>query len=402
MKLTLLLVTASLTLLAGSPAATADPASLIVDDTNLTLTGTADADRTVTVGLTNLTLTSLDFDVDAGANCTVSRDHEKLEPAEHTSVVVTVPATCVVPDTGLILTISADGAPQIPVTVTTSPIESTSWAWLRVFPYSIIVLLALALGLYLTLRNPLIEEKAARETEGAEPTQDEPMHNESAAAATQRWPRKLWDFLSQPQLPYLDKAFSFKDSWAGNVTIIGGILTGVFGTGSVVKALLGKDAESTIALATVGAAISVAFIAAGPIVMLSLKRDKNFTFIGLLVSGAITLAGAAGQLVVVSVVASKVDFGGTRVAGLGWYVGIAGTSLLVLYAARSVHEIVQDGITPPKTGDSDATTAAKLVANALRAATPVDNEVFDVAAEVPPQYLKTSPGDDRPRRAGTF
>jgi hypothetical protein len=299
-------------------------------------------------------------------------------------------------DTGLVLSVSAAGAPSIPVTAKPAATASTSWAWLLVFPYLLGGLILFALGIYLWLRNMVRTKREALEQKAVE----EPAA--PTAHVIPKWMRKLWHNMSLPQLPYLDKAFSLKDSWAGNVTIIAGILTGVFGTGSVVKALLGKDADSTIALATVGAAISAALIAAGPIVGLSLKRDKTFTFIGLLLAGAVTLTGAAGQLIVVSVVASKIDFGGTHVPGLGWYVGIAGTILLAVYAVRSVFEIVLDGITPPKLVESDAVKAAKLVAHAMRATKPAEDRKFAPTLTDSPEYLSSSLSEDRPRRAVTF
>src|SRR5579884_2820974 len=54
------------------------------------------------------------------------------------------------------------------------------------------------------------------------------------------------------ELKGLEKTWSFSESWVSNITIVGGLVTGVFGSSSVVKAL-GSGADSAVALATVGA-----------------------------------------------------------------------------------------------------------------------------------------------------
>lgn len=439
MRRGLLVLVAAAMLLVGASRGSAQPASVVVDDAKPTLTGAVSAQRTVTIGLTNLTSTTQPVAITTSiTGCGLGVNPTSLGPAQHTSVTVTVPATCAVPEAGLDLSVSAGGGPALSILAKPASSASTSWAWLWVFPISLGGLVVIAVLLYFVLAERVqvpkkpkgktskkgrsagppaqrssgdqidVDHRASEHQDQTVPKQEpqvqqEPQKRRSLAAWVSAVLKSVWRNITRPpRLPYLDKTFSFKDSWAGNVTIIGGILTGVFGAGSVVKSLLGKDADSIIALATVGAAISVAFIAAGPIVMLSTKAGKEFTFFGLLIAAAVTLSGAAGQLVVVSVVASKLDFGGAHVPGLGWILGITGTSLLALYSVRSIHEIVQDGVTPPQLGDSDAVKAAKLVAAALRAATPVANTTFDIDVANPPQYLLTSPGDDRPRRAATL
>jgi hypothetical protein len=120
---------------------------------------------------------------------------------------------------------------------------------------------------------------------------------------------------SSPRAPlvYLDTAWSFSDSWVSNITVIGGLLTGIIGSTSVVKTL-GDQAEGSRALATVGAAVAVAFIAAGPIVLLSTKRGGYFSVGGLLLASSIVLAGAAGELYVVADAATRLTLGGFE----GW------------------------------------------------------------------------------------
>lgn len=128
-----------------------------------------------------------------------------------------------------------------------------------------------------------------------------------------------------------------KESWAGNVTVLGGLLTGIFGTSEVVKALLGADADSTIALATVGSAIAVAFIGVGPVILSAtkVKKSDRYSVRGMLFAAGFTISGGIGELAIVTITAWRMDL------GVFWQVpvlaaGAAGGVLLCVYFARSV------------------------------------------------------------------
>ena len=101
------------------------------------------------------------------------------------------------------------------------------------------------------------------------------------------------------ELQYLDAGWSFKDSWVTNVTDAGGVLTGIFGSSDTVTAILGEDAESAVALATVGAAVAIAFVSAGPIVLTATKKKGKLLVWGFLAAAAVTLTGAGGELWIV-------------------------------------------------------------------------------------------------------
>jgi len=106
-------------------------------------------------------------------------------------------------------------------------------------------------------------------------------------------------------LPHLGAAWSCQDSWASNVTVAGGLLTCILGSSDLLKEVLGEDAEFSLGVATVGAAIAVAIAGAGALVALASRRKSDdgtqdlFSPYGLLIAGALTLAAAGGELWVV-------------------------------------------------------------------------------------------------------
>lgn len=112
-------------------------------------------------------------------------------------------------------------------------------------------------------------------------------------------------------LEYLESAWSFKESWASNVTVATGLLAGIFGSSEVVTALVGENGKSSVALATVGAAAAAAFVAAGPLIVLSSKTNDDFLTVGgLLAASVATLAGGFGEIWVLFRAGERLDLGG--------------------------------------------------------------------------------------------
>ncbi|MFI7672595.1 hypothetical protein [Actinophytocola sp. NPDC049390] len=318
------------------PRAMADPASFTIDDTSPEVS----ADGTVSLLVTNLTDEDLDIVIrprrpDAG--CGLVAQPDTLPRAQPTTVTITIPETCPVPDAGLRLLVIAPATQVDVLAKAPSPASASSWSVLLVFPAVFVLFASLAIML---------------------------------------WRRQMRAH-EEDELPYLDAAWSFKDSWAGNVTVIGGLLTGVVGSSDVVKALLGADADQSIALATVGAAIAVAFVAAAPVLLLATKRNKVFRVSGLFAAATLTLSGAVGELVVVTESARALDLDGWQ--NVVWLPCLAAVVLLLVYSYRTVHQTVADGTTaPPPAPESDAIRAAKLVVAAIR---PGDQELRTRLAE---------------------
>ena len=111
---------------------------------------------------------------------------------------------------------------------------------------------------------------------------------------------------------------------------------------------VGGQLKNALALATVGAAVAVAFIGAGPIVLLSAKsKGGYFTVVGLLGASAIVLAGAVGELYVVARSATQLDLGGLE-GSLPWALFAAAMGLLALYAVTSIPATIGAGFATPE------------------------------------------------------
>jgi hypothetical protein len=279
MRRALLVVVAALACTAA-----AAPATFTIDDASPALT----EDRTVSLSLTNLTDGKLPLTI-APEDCATASP-ESLPKARSTTVRVTLPEGC---DTDF--TLSADGT-SVDVTPKSAETDPSQWLFLLVFVGALLVIgrIAYAWGIQLTENG---------KTE---------LHMESS--------------------------WSFKESWAGNVTVLGGLLTGIFGSSTVAKALLGSDADSAIALATVGAAIALALVGAGPVILAATKTKATdrYSVRGMVLAAGVTVSGGVGELIIVTVTAIRMDFGGFLWKGLAGIAGAAGIALLVIYFVRTV------------------------------------------------------------------
>jgi hypothetical protein len=192
-------------------------------------------------------------------------------------------------------------------------------------------------------------------------------------------------FLQQPKrnkpLQYLESAWSFKESWASNVTVAVGLVAGIFGSSEVVTTLVGENGKSSVALATVAAAVAAAFVAAGPLILLSSKTKDDFLTVGgLLAASAVTLAGGFGEIWVLFRAGERLDLGGWQDAAVVM-AGLA-TLLLAWYAIRSIPAVIRTGQEePPTPPPSDTLMAAKMIVEAIKAAQGVDTAHVDTALE---------------------
>lgn len=263
---------------------------------------------TFTVTLTNLTDQPLGIDatVPSDAGCGVTTDPAELAANEPpTEVKVELGADC---DTsaGKLVTQLTVGNATFEVSAVAEPsAPDTPWGQLRVF--------------YVLLFASLVIVAVALLVLGRD-----------------RW----WKPLAG-----LKADWDFKDAWATNVTALGAILTGVVGSSSVVKAILGEDAEQSIALATVGAAAAAAIAVAAPILLSVLKRDRSYTLLGVLVANALVVTAALGELWLVAWSGSRLERFGT---GEDWalFVALGGAALLlVVYVVRNTYTVWVEGTT---------------------------------------------------------
>jgi hypothetical protein len=325
-------------------AAGAKSASVTIDDTAPGLASGENGTFTSALGFTNLTSTPLPIVVappaNAGANCKLTADPSMLPAAEHTDVTVTVAAACAVDERrGISFTVAVPGqSPKFAVTSAPAPSSTPDWSALDAFWIALIAVGVVAFGVWIVL-------KAATETES---------------------------------LIYLDSTWSFSDSWAGNVTVIAGLLTGIFGTSDIVTNFLGTNADSAVAVAVVGGAVAAALVATAPIILIVTRNlAGSVTVAGFLAACAVTLAGAYGELWTVYASAHRMSLGGLQDNLI--YPTLAAMVLLGLYAVRSVITVIQQGHKAPAKVSSDTILAARTVVMALQGKADIDKEHVETA-----------------------
>jgi hypothetical protein len=348
-----------------SSAALAGTTSVTIDSRSPALVEAEGGGWTAALGFTNLTNTEITLTAEpsnaADGGCILTLDHPQLPAAEHSEVEVIVPAGCRVGEDGVDFTVSSTTSTPTPLTfeVTAAPKPDTKPEWSALWAFVIFLLILLAAaGIYLAL---------------------------------------IW-LAPNTELTHLDATWSFGDSWVSNVTVLGGLLAGIFGSSEVVTALLGDDAGSSVALAIVGAAVAAAVISAGAIVLLATKSKNDFVTVGgFLLASALTLSGAAGELWVVYRSGQRLDLGGWE-DEIVW-MAVAGFVLLGFYAIRTIPATIRIGTTQPEEpGPSDTIKAAKMIVAALKAQERFDADSFeDALRELSGTQVAATP---RPRRSG--
>jgi hypothetical protein len=353
-RLPVLVVLGVSLLLASTALAESTPVT--IEDASPSLEAGKDGGYTSALALTNQTDDKVDLTVKAGdaadEGCKPTVKPKVLPPPEQRRVLVTIPAGCTVgdngfnykltatPDTGSPLTLNLIAAPKPKAE------EKPEWGALKAFPYAAIGLFVFAVLIFFG------------------------------------WARVRGStYVLTDPLNHLDASWSFKDSWVSNVTVAGALLTGIFGSADVVKAVIGEDADSSIALATVGGAVAIAFIGAAPIILLSTvtKTDHvenpgdtatsikpTISVWGLLLASSVLLAGAFGQLWVMYRSGTKLDLGGFDD---GWLlvVFVVPAALLAVYALRTLIATLDAGTPPPaKAPDTDAVRAARQAFTAAK------------------------------------
>lgn len=390
----------------GIHGALAAPVSVTIDDLTPDLAEQDGGGWTANLGFTNLTdrpITLAVVSAAPAAGCELTLDEPQLSAAAHSDVKVTVPAGCNTTEQRVAFTLTAEPPSSSSFEVSAAPAETddqVDWDQLLVFPITFVLLSFGSLLLFGLWKPPAPGADADTQTAaGCSPGPT--AKSQATSTGDQPVPPPAQATPSKPglkgSLEYLGSTYSFKDSWASNVTAAGALLTGIFGSSDVVKAAIGEDADSSIALATIGAAVALAFIAAGPIVPLAMKSkdNKNLSVIGLLLASVVTLTGAVGQLYIMYRTGEALE--------LGWLNDwlfiptIAAFLLLGMYAVRTLIATLNEGVIKPAKVPSDAVEAATLIVKALQAKQDVDTAAVEAALhEVELRYPghHTSPGDE--------
>lgn len=360
----LLAMAISVLLLSGAATASAAPAAVAIDSLAPTLESEDDGTAKVAIGLTNLTDGKVGLAASAEGSppgCELIPDITELPGAQRTTVTIAAAAACRAAD-GISIKVGLTSGQGTAQSFVVKPVaepapETPDWDQLWAFAAALLGSLLLVTVVYFWWH-----------------------HNNGNAQGGLRKP-----------LSSLDSAWSFDDNWVTNVTAAGALLTGIFGATNVTETFLGPDAESSLALATVGAAIAVALVAAGPIVLLATKsykptgtppvRGNSYTVFGLLLGSAVVLASAFGQLWVVRATGGNMDLGGLE--DWLWVPFGAAALLLLVYACRTLLDLLARGAAPPPTPPPEPTVmdAAELIAKALRAKKDIDTAKVNEALQ---------------------
>jgi hypothetical protein len=155
-------------------------------------------------------------------------------------------------------------------------------------------------------------------------------------------------------------------------------------------------ADTSVALATVGAAIAAVILGVAVVVLNIVRKNLHFTVLGLLLAGGVTLTGALGEIYVVYMNGKVLDLGGWQDRLI--YFAIFLAIVTVMYAYVSLCETIEQGITSPATVSTGspavaADVVAKAAASAARAASPdaAQADIEKHVSEAVDQALASAP-----------
>ncbi|HEU4463144.1 MAG TPA: hypothetical protein VFR75_11185 [Solirubrobacterales bacterium] len=364
----------------GPSAAAAAPSLVSVEDLEPALEQADDGSASVAVAITNLTDETLTVDaaVRRPTSCRLGLDKSRLPATTKTTVTVAVPSGCDGAD-NLKLEVAAltGGTPQVvKISAKESEEKAPDWRQLWAFAAALAVAALLLTSLYFGGWTPKEEGR-----------------------------RRL-----NQRLGALEAAWKFNENWATNVTAAGAILTGIVGA-TAAKAFLGEDAESLIALSTVGAAIAGVFVAAAPIVATAFKsyppayedghkveEGSAFTVGGVLFAAMLVLAGAGGQLWVTVYTITELGLGAAE--PVAWIAFGIGAALLLWYSRQSLRYTLERGSDDPETATPVAeVSATRMIVKAVATGQKSGPELADAVDDLMTEVRRATAPDPRPQSA---
>jgi hypothetical protein len=329
-----------LALLVATPSR-ADTADVTVGKSEIDLKPT-DGGGTGSIALTNLTDSPITVTAvakpPAPDGCTVDLDNKRpdvkskneLPPQQTVTFTVTATSCGEIKD-ALQFGINAGGKPLPRVTAKVAEVTKINWTalWWG-FVLALVVAAILMFGTWKAAESEVKEglEKLVTDDEAEDPS---------------------W----KSALPYLKDTWSFKDSWASNVTLVAGLVAGVFGSSDVLKGALGDKTDESLTLATVGGAVAAGLIGLAGVVAIGFKtmKDGKFTPRGVLLGSTIALGAAGGQVVVIYLTASKLELGLSKGLLLAFSAVVLG--ILGWYGYASVRGVLVQGATPIPVAEHD-------------------------------------------------
>lgn len=335
-------VAAALGVLFGfsASASGAEQALITQDGSKPKLTALESGGWSATIGLHNLqtapvTLSVASVSPATGAVCTAQFETGAtvaLGAAHDEDVTITYASGCKIGKGGATVKLVPGGTPSKALSVVLAAPNDTptpAWSALLAFPIALGVVLVLLLGMLFM--------------------------NDHMTVGT--------------KLPHLPTTWSFKESWASNVTSGVAIVSGVFGSSDVLKAFLGEQGEASMALTTVGAAVALALVGLGALVIQAAKYVdcEAPTAGGFVLGAACTLGGAFGELYVLWEGGSPLELGGLQHVVLPVALVVV-AAVLARYAYVTVRATLETGSddSPAPVTLSETTTTAVLIAHCFR------------------------------------
>lgn len=301
-------------LLASAAPAGAD--GLLIDGTTVTATdtdGTATAEiRVVNTSQRSVTLASA---VTLNDTCDATVAEPVLPALQSSTVKLTFDASCF----GEAASVKADfdGTGPLPQITIKKPAGDTSdWA-----PFGCALLLSLvcatAVGVYGYAQIDVAKTKRQqRHDENGENAEEAKKRRETYKAVKEIVNKRVhelrpdytdglqWKDFPQPdnfsftsEVKGLEAGWSFKDSWASNLTVATAAFVALFNSADVLKALLGEKPEAALGVMTVAGLFSAVLIAlANTVAKLVGNKTSTVTAGGLVISTAVVVLGAGLQV----------------------------------------------------------------------------------------------------------
>jgi hypothetical protein len=304
-------VWAGLLLVGATPAGASDPPGMVLttDSDGEDAVAVADADDGGFTG--SLTLTNVsdtDYTVSAKGSeaiesCALQMTPDTVPSGRSITVKLTSPKPCVLSENGeeAVLTfVAGAGQPSGDLTVTLVPEEATDGVDLETLLPPFIaagVLAFLVLGaLYLSMPSLEVHTK----------TDGEPQDGEAKGAEVEKPPVTTAVGWTTP-VEGVPAGWTFKDSWASNLSVGTTIFIALFGSKEVIEALLGDAPDDVLAELLLVGGVAGVLVGLAPLVLKTIGTSPLPTVGGLISAALFTLTGVTGQILAITWILKKDD-----------------------------------------------------------------------------------------------
>lgn len=347
-------------LLASAAPAGAD--GPVVDGTTVTATeaeGTATAEiKVVNTTRDPVTLPSA---VTLNDTCDATVEEPVLPALQPSTIKLTFDASCF----GEAVSLKADfdgTGPLPPITIKKPADDTSDWAPFG-YALALSIVCAVALGFYGYAQIDVANtRRQQRDNENGDNSEEATKRRETYDAVTDIVDKRVqelhppyngdleWnafpapgDFGFKTEVKGLEAGWSFKDSWASNLTVATAAFVALFNSADALTALLGEKPEAALAVMTVAGLVSAVLIAVANTVAKLVGTDTStVTAGGLVLSTAVVVLGAALQVFTVGLTAIRLvtSTGVDLAVGLGM---VAVAAVLIVYAGRATRSTLIAG-----------------------------------------------------------